>query len=531
MVMFAFEFAVLTILSSSTTARYALSLYETAVINRQITQGRERLRHREGHSLSEREIAETEIDAAGWEEKGQWVFYLDIATDFLKLVLYLTFFCVLCAFYGMPIHIIRDVALTVRSFYKRVRDFVQYKQATRDMNARYPDATAEEISREDICIICRENMTVWRDTRVQESTGESPAEHRHTDERLRAKKLPCGHLLHFACLRSWLERQQICPTCRTPVLSSNAGPPGPRSAVGPNVQEAHGIVNRQEGRPHIYTLGPFRMIFGARQVNNNHQTAPVAAGGSGTPAPPVLQFRDAVTFNSASIQAQLSQIEQHIAREISNLNHLSGQLQVLRALQAEVVRLRVSQGTTGGATPATDEHSRQMLNTSTQQTLQSYRQVTLSQEHRDFPTGLTIPDGWTLHALHRNPSNSIAGMNRNHQQQLTLTEPQGQATADMTTSYPRSSSSVQLQGSEGSPAHDNSNVLGPMHFEPPVRGEIDSRQRLEDNPTSLPDWGATAASDEVKTVSPAGMSFKTESSHQKGKGKAATVEDDADDDR
>lgn len=80
MVMFAFEFAVLTILSSSTTARYALSLYETAVINRQITQGRERLRHREGHSLSEREIAETEIDAAGWEEKGQWVFYLDIAT-------------------------------------------------------------------------------------------------------------------------------------------------------------------------------------------------------------------------------------------------------------------------------------------------------------------------------------------------------------------------------------------------------------------------------------------------------------------
>lgn len=78
--MFAFEFAVLTILSSSTTARYVLSLYEAAVVNRQISQGRERLRHREGNLLSESEIADTEIDAAGWEEKGQWMFYLDIAT-------------------------------------------------------------------------------------------------------------------------------------------------------------------------------------------------------------------------------------------------------------------------------------------------------------------------------------------------------------------------------------------------------------------------------------------------------------------
>lgn len=38
------------------------------------------------------------------------------------------------------------------------------------------------------------------------------------DQRSRPKKLPCGHVLHFACLRSWLERQQRCPTCRRPVL-------------------------------------------------------------------------------------------------------------------------------------------------------------------------------------------------------------------------------------------------------------------------------------------------------------------------
>lgn len=78
--MFAFEFAVLTILSLSTTARYGLSLYETAVIRVQIAQGRERLRQRTDDPLSEEEIDDTEIDAAGWEEKGLWIFYLDIAT-------------------------------------------------------------------------------------------------------------------------------------------------------------------------------------------------------------------------------------------------------------------------------------------------------------------------------------------------------------------------------------------------------------------------------------------------------------------
>ncbi|XP_027360444.1 ERAD-associated E3 ubiquitin-protein ligase HRD1A-like isoform X2 [Abrus precatorius] len=43
------------------------------------------------------------------------------------------------------------------------------------------------------CIICREEMTT-------------------------AKKLICGHLFHVHCLRSWLERQHTCPTCRALVV-------------------------------------------------------------------------------------------------------------------------------------------------------------------------------------------------------------------------------------------------------------------------------------------------------------------------
>lgn len=48
------------------------------------------------------------------------------------------------------------------------------------------------------CIICREEMTT-------------------------AKKLICGHLFHVHCLRSWLERQHRCPTCRAFVIPQENG--------------------------------------------------------------------------------------------------------------------------------------------------------------------------------------------------------------------------------------------------------------------------------------------------------------------
>jgi E3 ubiquitin-protein ligase synoviolin len=68
------------------------------------------------------------------------------------------------------------------------------------MNDRFPDATTEDLGLGDAtCIICREEMSS-------------------------AKKLPCGHFFHVHCLRSWLERQQTCPTCRAPVLSPDNVP-------------------------------------------------------------------------------------------------------------------------------------------------------------------------------------------------------------------------------------------------------------------------------------------------------------------
>ena len=154
------------------------------------------------------------LNEAPWEMKSTIIFYLELFTgsflfscncaflisaDFVKLTTYLSFFMIVLRYYGLPLHIIRDLYMAFKSFVNRLNDWSRFRRATVNMHQRYPDATPAELAQMDrTCIICREDM-------------ES------------AKKLPCGHMFHFHCLRSWLERQQSCPTCRTPVLDQRIG--------------------------------------------------------------------------------------------------------------------------------------------------------------------------------------------------------------------------------------------------------------------------------------------------------------------
>lgn len=55
-----------------------------------------------------------------------------------------------------------------------------------------------------------------------------------------SKKLPCGHIFHTSCLRSWFQRQQTCPTCRLNILRphSTTLPPTPNVAPAPQAPVA-----------------------------------------------------------------------------------------------------------------------------------------------------------------------------------------------------------------------------------------------------------------------------------------------------
>ena len=111
--------------------------------------------------------------------------------------------------YGLPLNIVRDVYITARSFIMKARDLMRYRTATRNMDQRYPNATEEEMNAlsDRTCIICREEMSL---TRAPAEGQQAPAS--VDGPNTTPKKLPCGHIFHFYCLRSWLERQQSCPT-------------------------------------------------------------------------------------------------------------------------------------------------------------------------------------------------------------------------------------------------------------------------------------------------------------------------------
>ncbi|KAG0342344.1 E3 ubiquitin-protein ligase hrd1 [Podila horticola] len=169
-----------------------------------------------------------------WENKSMLLFYLDLVADFVKLVTYIIFFMVILYTSGLPLHIIRDVYMTMRSFIQKCKDLIQYRKATQNMNERYPDASAAELSAlsDPICIICREEMVGTPPPQGHTlAPNPAPAEPapRPGSSTTVPKKLPCGHIFHFHCLKSWLERQQSCPTCRRLVLD----PPTPASTPMP----------------------------------------------------------------------------------------------------------------------------------------------------------------------------------------------------------------------------------------------------------------------------------------------------------
>ncbi|KAG8076124.1 hypothetical protein GUJ93_ZPchr0006g45901 [Zizania palustris] len=162
-----------------------------------------------------------------WEKKAVYTFYLELISDLVHLSLYMLFFIAIFLNYGVPLHLIRELYETFRNFRIRIADYVRYRKITSNMNERFPDATADELNASDAtCIICREEMTT-------------------------AKKLLCGHLFHVHCLRSWLERQHTCPTCRAPIIPSDNGHSAARQhGFHPGVQPAPGAgTPGSEGAP------------------------------------------------------------------------------------------------------------------------------------------------------------------------------------------------------------------------------------------------------------------------------------------
>ncbi|KAF9222617.1 hypothetical protein BS17DRAFT_881014 [Gyrodon lividus] len=270
MMMFASEYAILMASAMNVTAKYLICVIDLR-----------RAQRRGGEN------------APPWQNKSMWVFYVELVTDFLKLATYLLFFLLIVALYGLPLNIIRDVYLTGRSFITRLRALIRYRAATRNMDERYPDATQQEMSAmtDRTCIICREEMYHQGNS----AAGAQPeAPHPLDGPNMTPKKLPCGHIFHFYCLRSWLERQQSCPTCRQSVLDNL-----------PRGQRRQPQVAPPQLQPGVRQVPNFFAIHHAgiqQQGENDHLARALGqfARNAAQPPPPVMGQQPQGTRNTGA---------------------------------------------------------------------------------------------------------------------------------------------------------------------------------------------------------------------------------------
>jgi E3 ubiquitin-protein ligase synoviolin len=328
---------------------------------------------------------------------------------------------------------------------KRLTAFLRYRRATADMNKRYGDATVEDIEREDTCIICRELMRPWSVTNPQDAHAapEAPAPARPirrplmVNERSRPKKLPCGHILHLGCLKSWLERQQVCPTCRRPVVEN---PQAARDAANNANQPPHGAQppagDQPEGagpapgpadraarrRVRVLNLGLFRVGFGQAKLQDiadigQDQPAGDNAGrvyglelGLGRRAQGRQNqgHRHANTANQAPVQDRIQQLEQHIMTEIRGLQVMDQELQLVRLLQAELARLRsLRAGASDPSAPNMQAGIPGLWPPIPPPTPHLQRHgargdtLPIQAGSPDLPPGVIIPEGWSILPLQR----------------------------------------------------------------------------------------------------------------------------------
>ena len=487
MVIFTFEFAVLCVFSVFTLARYGLSIIQMRIEKQQLDKAiderkdeirAERAAARQNETADGAptpasppnedpiDVDENEVSVPGWEEKRRYLFALEVFTDFIKLMIYIVFFTVSITFNGLPMHIMRDVYMTFASFSKRVADYVAYKKATSDMNTRYPDATTEEI-RGDACIVCRESMVAWEQPanvrqgqEGQQQQNPTPASQRR-DEGLRAKKLPCGHILHLRCLKAWLERQQVCPTCRRPVIVPTTTTAGAGAQGVAANQQAPGQGGQQQlrqppaqgqgqGRARVFNFGPIRIGFLngpgdqigniVRQMQNqgqnqNQQNAQQQADQDANQQGPNhlgLQVPYASTAanngqqqqnNRAQVPThiQFQQLEQRLVQEAQNLGLEQQQLVTLRAMEGEVQRLRAmqQQGGASGQQRLPQIGQLPMMPLAPfgpwqqypvmmpppppppPETLQGGAGEQMGRGDPSLPEGLVLPEGWTVMPLRR----------------------------------------------------------------------------------------------------------------------------------
>ncbi|KAJ8407880.1 hypothetical protein AAFF_G00269240 [Aldrovandia affinis] len=200
---------------------------------------------RTGHVIMRYTIHLWDLNREGtWESKGTYVYYTDFIMELALLSLDLMHHIHMLLFGNIwlsmaSLVIFMQLRYLFHEVQRRIRRHKNYLRVIDSMEARFAVATGEELAaNSDDCAIC------W-------------------DAMQSARKLPCGHLFHNSCLRSWLEQDTSCPTCRMS-LNISEGSRAQEAQPGVALDDAMGPGPGPDPRPHLNQHNHFFHFDGSR---------------------------------------------------------------------------------------------------------------------------------------------------------------------------------------------------------------------------------------------------------------------------
>eukprot|EP00921_Rhytidocystis_pertsovi_P022390 GHVQ01035776.1.p1 GENE.GHVQ01035776.1~~GHVQ01035776.1.p1 ORF type:complete len:432 (-),score=138.11 GHVQ01035776.1:630-1925(-) len=150
----------------------------------------------------------------------------------------------------LPLYMAADVIQVMRTLYQKIRSFQKYRLLTKNMEQRFADATSSELEEADTCIICRDVLYEG------------------------SKKLPCNHVFHLECLKSWFVQQQSCPTCRAEIPTDL---PLPSREAQPAAAVAAAAAEDRAASATSPSVSPQSVIEAASASSSSTPSSPLSA--------------------------------------------------------------------------------------------------------------------------------------------------------------------------------------------------------------------------------------------------------------
>lgn len=185
--------------------------------------------------------------------------YIKVIISLIRSAILAVFVWQLTISIQFPLHQIRPLMYEIKQLRNVIRDIFRSKKAIKRMK-EFPNAKTTDFKEDTdtTCIICHEDMVnVETTTHEAKEDGTVPEPTVNKTLTGEIKKLPCKHMFHTGCLRSWLLRQQTCPICRSSLLTAS------------NTAENRNNARRRQDANRIQDL--LRNIQRPAAANNNAQ--------------------------------------------------------------------------------------------------------------------------------------------------------------------------------------------------------------------------------------------------------------------